>query len=72
MLVVDRINHVNLANGLVRIEVVQATAAGERRSVEEIAIPATEYGRVVAALQQAGEQLRQQIETAREQQESGG
>ena len=71
MLVVDGINHVNLSGGLVRIEVVRSGADGQTRAVEEIAIPATQYGRVVTSLQQAGQQLRERIEQARQQDGEG-
>jgi hypothetical protein len=66
MLVVDGINKVNLNGGLVRIEVIRTGADGEQRSVEEIAIPVTKFGQVVAALQQAGQAIRQRIDQARE------
>jgi len=62
MLVIDGINNATLTNGLVRLQVVQTGADGQQRAVEEIAIPAGQYGQVVQALQNAGQQLRQQIE----------
>ncbi|MFP4146730.1 MAG: hypothetical protein ACLFSI_03345 [Halorhodospira sp.] len=62
MLVIDGINNATLSNGLVRLQVVQTGADGQQRAVEEIAIPAGQYGQVVQALTNVGQQLRQQIE----------
>jgi hypothetical protein len=62
MLVIDGIKNVTMANGLVRIQVAQVGADGKSKGVEEIAIPASQYGAVVQALTQAGQNLRQRLE----------
>ena len=45
MLVIDGIQNVTMANGLVRIQVTQTGADGKQKAVEEIAIPATQYAK---------------------------
>jgi hypothetical protein len=62
MLVIDAINNVSMSNGLVRIQVVQTGADGKQKAVEEIAIPASQYGNVVTALQRAGQNLQQKAQ----------
>ena len=71
MLVIDGIQHVSMANGLVRIQVVQTGADGKQKGVEEIAIPSNQYGNVVQALQQAGQNLQQRIQEQQKQQQEG-
>ena len=68
MLVIDGIQNVTMANGLVRIQVVQTGADGKQKGVEEIAIPASQYGNVVQALTKAGQNLRQRLEEQQKQQ----
>jgi hypothetical protein len=68
MLVIDGIQNVTMANGLVRIQVAQVGADGKQKGVEEIAIPASQYGNVVQALTQAGQNLRQRLEEQQKQQ----
>jgi hypothetical protein len=62
MLVIDGIQNVTMANGLVRIQVTQVASDGKTKPVDEIAIPASQYGNVVQALTQAGQNLRQRLE----------
>jgi hypothetical protein len=66
MLVVDGIHKVSLSNGLIRIQVVQAGADGQTHPVEELAIPASRFGQVLHALQNAGQDLQRQIEQQRQ------
>ena len=68
MLVIDGIQNVSMANGLVRIQVAQVGSDGKSKGVEEIAIPASQYGNVVQALTQAGQNLRQRIQEQQKQQ----
>jgi hypothetical protein len=62
MLVIDGIQNVSMAHGLVRIQVAQVGADGQSKGVETIAIPASQFGNVVQALNQAGHNLRQRLE----------
>ena len=71
MLVMDGIQNVTMANGLVRIQVAQVGSDGKQKGVEEIAIPASQYGNVVQALQQAGQNLQQRIQEQQKQQQEG-
>jgi hypothetical protein len=68
MLVIEGIQNVSMANGLVRIQVAQVGSDGKSKGVEEIAIPASQYGNVVQALTQAGQNLRQRLEEQQKQQ----
>ena len=68
MLVIDGIHNVSMANGLVRIQVAQVGADGQSKGVDEIAIPASQFGNVVQALNQAGQNLRQRLEEQQRQQ----
>ena len=71
MLLIDGIQNVTMANGLVRIQVVQTGADGKQKGVEEIAIPASQFATVVQGLQQAGQNLHQRLqEQHKHQQES--
>jgi hypothetical protein len=70
MLLIDGIQSVTMANGLVRLQVVQTGADGKQKGVEEIAIPASQFGNVVQALQQAGQNLQQKLQE--QQKQSGG
>ena len=69
MLLIDGIQNVTMANGLVRIQVVQTGADGKQKGVEEIAIPASQYATVVQGLQQAGQNLQQRLQEQQKQQE---
>lgn len=60
MQVIDGIQNVTLASGLVRIQTVETGPDGRQRPGETIAIPAVAYGAVVQQLQQAGQRLQQQ------------
>jgi len=71
MLLIDGIHNVSMANGLVRIQVSRVGADGKATGVEEIAIPASQYGNVVQALQQAGQNLQQRIQEQQKQQQEG-
>lgn len=71
MLVIDGIQNVTMANGLIRLQVVQTGADGKSKGVEEIAIPASQYGNVVQALQQAGQNLQQRIQEQQKSQQEG-
>ena len=71
MLVIDGIQNVSMADGLVRIQVTQTGADGKQKAVEEIAIPATQYATVVRGLQQAGQNLQQRIQDQQKQQQAG-
>lgn len=68
MQVIDGIRNVTLANGLVRIQTVRTGSDGQARAGEEIAIPASQYGTIVQALQRAGQDLQNKLnaETANE------
>jgi hypothetical protein len=68
MLVIDGIQNVSMANGLVRIQVAQVGADGKQKGVGEIAIPASQYGNVVQALTQAGQNLQQRLQDQQKQQ----
>ena len=68
MLVMDGIQNVTMANGLVRIQVAQTGADGKSKGVEEIAIPASQYANVVQALTKAGQNLQQQLQQQKQQQ----
>ena len=68
MLVIDGIQNVTMANGIVRIQVVQTGADGKQKGVEEIAIPASQYGNVVQALTKAGQDLQQRLQEQQKQQ----
>lgn len=69
MLLIDGIQNVSMANGLVRVQVTRVGADGKSSGVEEIAIPANQYGNVVQALQQAGQNLQQRLQENQKQQE---
>ena len=71
MLLIDGIQNVTMANGLVRIQVAQVGADGKNKGVEEIAIPATQFATVVQALQQAGQNLQQRLQEQQKQQQEG-
>jgi hypothetical protein len=71
MLLIDGIQNVTMANGLVRIQVAQVGADGQQKGVEEIAIPASQYANVVQALTKAGQNLQQQLQQQKQQQEGG-
>ena len=70
MLIIDGIQNVTMANGLVRIQVVQTGADGHQKGAEEIAIPASQFANVVQALQNAGQNLQQQVEARQSEPES--
>ena len=67
MLVIDGTQDVSMANSLVRIQVVQTGADGKQKAVEEIAIPSSQYGTVVTALQKAGQNIQQRIQEQQKQ-----
>ena len=67
MLVIDGIQNVSMANGLVRIQIAQVGSDGQSKGVEEIAIPAGQYGNVVQALQKAGQNLRERLQEQQKQ-----
>ena len=69
MLLIDGIQNVTMANGLVRIQVVQTGADGKQKGVEEIAIPSNQYATVVQGLQQAGQNLQQKMQEQQKQPE---
>ena len=71
MLLIDGIQNVSISNSLVRIQVVQTGADGKAKAVEEIAIPAGQYGNVVRALQNAGQDLQQRIQEQQKQRQEG-
>ena len=61
MQVIDGIQNVTLANGVVRIQTVRTGADGQARAGEEIAIPASQYGTILQALQSAGQDLQNKL-----------
>ena len=69
MLLIDGIQNVTMANGLVRIQVVQTGADGKSKGVEEIAIPSNQFANVVQGLQKAGQNLQQKMQDQQKQPE---
>ena len=71
MLVIDGIQNVAVANGVVRLQVTRVASDGKSKGVEEIAIPSTQFATVVQALQQAGQNLQQRLQEQQKQQGEG-
>lgn len=69
-ILIEQLGAVSMRNGLVRIQTQASGANGEDRVTGEIVIPASQYGQVVGALQNAGEQLQAKLQQAREAQQS--
>jgi len=61
-LLTENIRNVSLSNGLVRIECTTTGADGQTRVSGELVIPADQYGTVVKALQNAGQQLQERVQ----------
>lgn len=71
-MLVEKLGAVSMRGGLVRIQTQAIGADGEDRVTGEIVIPANQYGQVVGALQNAGQQLQEKIQQAREAQQNEG
>ena len=69
-LLADDIRNVSLSNGLVRIECTTTGADGQTQVSGELVIPAGQYGTVVKALQNAGQQLQERVQSRESEQET--
>ena len=68
---VEKLGAVSMRAGVVRVQTMSTGADGEDRVTGELVIPAAQFGQVVGGLTNAGQQLQQKIQQAREaQQES--
>ena len=61
-LLIDNIANVTLSNGVVRLQCSTTGADGETRTAGEVLIPAGQYSAVVQSLQNAGQQLQEQVQ----------
>ena len=68
-IVIEKLGAVSMRNGLVRIQTQATGADGQDRATGEIVIPASQFGQVVGALQNAGQQLQQKIAEAQQAQQ---
>ena len=59
---IDNIANVTLSNGVVRLECTTTGADGQTQTAAELLIPAGQYSAVVQALQNAGQQLQEQVQ----------
>lgn len=69
-MMVEKLGAVSMRHGVVRIQTQATCADGQDRVTGELVIPASQFGQVVGALTNAGQQLQQKIQQAREAQES--
>ena len=71
-LLIDNISNVTLSNGVVRIECTTTGADGQTQTAAQLLIPAGQYSTVVQALQNAGQQLQEQVQNRESETEGQG
>ena len=60
-ILIENIANASLSNGVVRIQCASTGADGETQTAGELLIPVGQYSAVVQSLQNAGQQLEQQM-----------
>ena len=65
-LLVEKLGAVSMRGGVVRVQTLSTGADGSERVSGELVIPATAFGQVAGGLQNAGQQLREKIQQARQ------
>jgi hypothetical protein len=62
---IDRLAHVGLYNGVLRIECVEATANGQERPSGTLLIPGNQAGQVLQSLVAAAQELEKKLRDAK-------